>query len=184
VTSGAFYHYFASKQALAMAMVDQGWSTVIAEVTRCLNRSGPGLERVITMTFQLSELMKRDKSVGMANHLAQAFGQLSLVEGRQSLHEHVGHFIHRVADALSDIDFRDDVSPTQAASLVWIALHGCHLISDAAVDDSSHIEQLHVSWKVWLRSLLTPAALAHYEQFTTDLADRYTDSDRHRAWPG
>jgi len=75
VTTGAFYHHFASKEAVATAIVEQGWSKVIAEVTRCLNNPAPGLERVIVTTFQISDLMKRDKSVGIANHLAQAFGR-------------------------------------------------------------------------------------------------------------
>jgi AcrR family transcriptional regulator len=175
MTTGAFYHHFASKEAIATAIVAQGWSTVITEVTRCLNTSGPGLERVIVMTFQISDLMKRDKSVGIANHLAQAFGQLS-IEGRQSFHEHVSRFIRRVADALSDSDLRDDVTPTQAASLVWICLQGCHLLSDALMDNGSHVEQLLLTWQVGLRSMVTPTALSHYEQFTARLAGQYTDA--------
>jgi len=173
VTTGAFYHHFASKEAIAMAIVEQAWATVLAEVTRCLNKPGPGLERVIVTTFQLSELMKRDRSVGIASHLARAFGQLS-IDCRQSFHQHVSGFIRRVADALSDTDLREDVSPAQAASLVWICLQGSHLLSDALMDNGSHVEQIHLSWMVGLRSMVTPATLPHYEQFTTQLASQYS----------
>ena len=76
---------------------------------------------------------------------------------------------------LSDADLREDVAPTQAASLVWIALQGCHLLSDALIDNGSHIEQLRLSWQVGLRSILAPAVLAHYEQFMNDLAGQYAE---------
>ncbi|WP_313675134.1 TetR/AcrR family transcriptional regulator [Mycolicibacterium sp.] len=183
VTTGAFYHHFASKEAIAMAIVERGWSTVLTEVTRCLNKPGPGLERVIVMSFQLSELMKRDRSVGIANHLAQAFGQLS-IDGRESFHQHVKRFIRQVADALGDTELREDVNPTQAASLVWICLQGCHQLSDALMDNGAHVEQIHLSWMVGLPSMVTPAALPHYEQFATQLAGRHTEPDRYRRWPG
>jgi AcrR family transcriptional regulator len=179
VTTGAFYHHFASKESVATAIVEQGCSKVIVEVTRCLNRAGPGLERVIAMTFHISELMKRDESVGIANHLARAFGQLSM-DHRQSFHEHVSRFIRQVADALSDTELHEDVNPTQAASLVWSSLQGCHLLSDALMDNRSHVEQLHLNWRVGLPSIVTPAALAHYEQFTAHLASEYTESERSR----
>ena len=175
VTTGAFYYHFTSKESLATAIVDQGWPKVIAEVTRCLNAPGPGLERVIAMTFRVSELLKRDKSVWMANHLAQAFGQMS-ADGRQSYQEHVNRFIHRVADALVDTDLREDFSPREAASLVWVALHGCHLLSDALMDSGPCAEQLRLSWSVGLRAMVPPADLPRFQQFTARIAGQYANS--------
>jgi len=59
---------------------------------------------------------------------------------------------------------------------VWISLQGCHLLSDPLMDNGSHVEQLHLSWRVGLPSMVTPRALPHYEQFTTDLAGQYTNA--------
>lgn len=180
VTTGAFYYHFSSKEALAMAIVDNAWPKVIAEVTRSLNAPSPGLEKVIVMTFRVSELMKRDKSVWIANHLSQAFGRLS-IEGRCAFQEHVSKFIHCIADALGDADLREGVTPKQVGSLVWMALQGCHMLSDALMDSDSPAEQLRLSWSVGLRSMAPPESLPYFQEFTNRVARQYVSLESNRS---
>ena len=86
VTTGAFYYHFDSKEDLARTIIE-GWPKALGVIDGCLESPSPGLENIIVMTYALSSLMKRDKFVWIANHLNQAFGQLSET-GREDFGSH------------------------------------------------------------------------------------------------
>lgn len=168
VTTGAFYYHFDSKHALASTIIAQGWPKALAAMGSCLNDSpSAGLERVISMTFVLSSLMKHDRSVWIANHLNQAFGQLSH-EGRRGFESRARQFIARVAAVIGPQDLRSDVTPEDFGSQVWIAVHGCHLLSDALGSDV--IVGLERSWRNLLPGLVPADSLSYFEQFVTRTA--------------
>jgi AcrR family transcriptional regulator len=163
VTTGAFYYHFDSKAKLAAAIMAQGWPKALKVIDGCLNSpEGTGLERVIRMTFALSSLMKQDRSVWIANHLNQAFGQLS-EEGRRGFEDRARQFVARVAAVVRDENLRPEVTPEDVGSQVWITVHGCHLLSDAMGDDV--IERLSRSWQGLLRALVPAESLPRYEEF-------------------
>ncbi|MBU3751335.1 MAG: TetR/AcrR family transcriptional regulator [Mycobacterium sp.] len=163
VTTGAFYYHFDSKAALASAIMAQGWPKALITIDGCLSQSSsPGLERVILMTFALSSLMKQDRSVWIANHLNQAFGQLN-DEGRRSFQNRAQQFIAKVAAALSAEDLRPEVTAQEVGSQVWITVHGCHLLSDALDDDV--IQRLARSWQTLLPGIVPAQSLAYFERF-------------------
>lgn len=168
VTTGAFYYHFDSKAALAAAIIAQGWPKALAVIDGCLDDAvRPGLERVITMTFSLSSLMKRDRSVWIANHLNQAFGQLS-EEGRRGFENRARQFVARVAATIGPQDIRPDISPADVATEVWITVHGCHLLSDAMGSDV--VDGLERSWQILLPAIVPAESLAHFEQFVARTA--------------
>lgn len=168
VTTGAFYYHFDSKPALAEAIMAQGWPKALTVIDDCLNRSAsPGMERVITMTFALSSLMKQDRAVWIANHLNQAFGQLS-EKGRRGFESRARQFVARVANVLRSEDIRADITPEDVGSQVWITVHGCHLLSDAMDDDV--IERLSRSWRTMLPAIVPADSLAYFEHFVARAA--------------
>ena len=126
-----------------------------------------GLERVISMTFVLSSLMKKDRSVWIANHLNQAFGQLSN-EGRQGFENRARQFIARVAAVIGPQDIRPDVTPEDIGTQVWITVHGCHLLSDALGTDV--ITRLERSWRNLLPALVPDDSLPYFEHFVARTA--------------
>jgi AcrR family transcriptional regulator len=170
VTTGAFYHHFTSKKAVAEAIIGDGWPRALHVIDKNLNSASPGLENVIAMTFDLSALMKRDPTVGVANHLNQAFGEFDR-DGREGFRRRASSFVTRVAGAVNRADLRDDISPEEVGSLVWINVHGCHLLSDALGD--SVFERLELSWRTMLDSVAPEDARLYFEQFVKRTAAQY-----------
>lgn len=170
VSKGAFYYHFDSKEDLARTIIIEGWPKALAVIDGCLESPSPGLENIIVMTYALSSLMKRDKFVWIANHLNQAFGQLSET-GREDFEAHATQFAERLANKLSPADLLDDITPRQVADMVWVTLHGCHLLSDAMKDSVS--DRLSESWVILLRGIVPDAELPYFQQFVTRTASRY-----------
>ena len=169
-TTGAFYYHFDSKEALAAAINEQGWPKALAVFTRCTESAAPGLENIITMTFALSDLMKNDKSVWIANHLNQALGQLS-EDGRRGFQQRAATFVSRVAAAISPADIREDVTPESVGNMVWITVHGVHLLSDAMMDDV--FTRLTDSWRMILPAIVQADSLPYFQQFLIRTAAQF-----------
>lgn len=170
VTTGAFYYHFPSREAVATAIVRQGWPKAVEVLDHHLKAPGPGLENVIAMTFALSELMKRDMTVWVANHLNQGFAEFSR-EGRDGFKKRAQTFTAKVAGTLNRNEIRDDFTEEQVGNLVWIAVHGCHLLSDAMSDNV--FDRLALSWRTMLAAIAPEESLHHYEQFVKRTAARY-----------
>lgn len=175
VTTGAFYYHFDSKAVLAAAIMAQGWPKALTVVDAALSDSSrPGLERVILMTFELSSLMKRDRSVWIANHLNQAFGQLS-EEGRRGFESRARQFVARVADVIGPDEIRPDITSTDVGNQVWITVHGCHLLSDAMGDDV--FDRLARSWHIMLPATVPADRLAYLAEFVDRTAGNQRPSN-------
>lgn len=170
ITTGAFYYHFGSKEALAAAITQQGWPKALKVFTECIDSKRPGLENVIVMTFALSEVMKRDKSVWIANNLNSALGQLS-EEGRRGFRDRAMTFVSRVAQAVQPSDIRDDVTPEIVGNMVWTTVHGCHLLSDAMMDDV--FARLAESWRMLLPATVPAESLPYFEHFLTRTAAQF-----------
>lgn len=174
VTTGAFYYHFESKAVLAAAIMGQGWPKALAVMDANFSvKSRPGLERVILMTFALSSLLKQDRSVWIANHLNQAFGQLS-EEGRRGFESRARTFVARVADVIDPAEIRPDITAAEVGNQVWITVHGCHLLSDAMGDDV--IDRLARSWRMLLPATVRADKLPYYEQIVVRAADQYSET--------
>lgn len=174
VTTGAFYYHFDSKAVLGAAIMAQGWPKALTVIDDCLGDSSkPGLERVILMTFALSSLLKRDRSVWIANNLNQAFGQLS-EDGRHGFESRARQFVARVAEVIDPDELRPDITPVDVGNQVWITVHGCHLLSDAMGDDV--IDRLARSWHLLLPAIVPAATLSDCERFIVRLAGNQSPS--------
>ncbi len=144
---------------------------------RWLDPATANLENVIVMTFALSELLKRDTFVWVSNHLNQAFGQLSET-GRIEFKAKANTFVNRIADAIQPSDIRADVTRHEVGYMVWMMVHGCHLLSDALQD--SVFERLSQSWRLLLRAVVSTESLPYFEQFVTRTTVQYGRTDAAR----
>ena len=56
VTKGAFYYHFASKEAVATAIIEDSQSKIVEAANRAASGSAAGLESVIAKTFGIARL--------------------------------------------------------------------------------------------------------------------------------
>ena len=78
VTKGAFYYHFDSKDALAVAIIDQFQIAIRDAFRRTIDPPAvPGLENIIRGTFAVARLIQSDVAVRIGNELSQSLGQVS-----------------------------------------------------------------------------------------------------------
>lgn len=168
VTTGAFYYHFASKEEVADAVGAQGWPKAWDVVAQYMNPDNPGLENVIAMTFAVTDLLKRDKSVWISNHLNQSLGLLNEA-GRKTFAHRAQSFTAGIAASVRPSDLRAGISHEDVGSQVWMMLHGCHLLSDAFGDDVS--KRLVASWRILLQAIAAEESLPHFEKLVATQTD-------------
>lgn len=168
VTTGAFYYHFESKEALASAIIAQTWPKLWEVVAR--HASTPGLESVTAMTFDLTDLLKRDRGAWMGHHFALVFSQVS-EPARRTDAEGSQSFFETVAAMIDQDDIRDDITRDDMATQVSMNLFGCHILADRLQD--SVAARMTRSWLTLLRGTAPADRLPHFEEFALSTAAQY-----------
>lgn len=169
ITTGSFYYHFDSKESLASAVIEEGWPRFFRVVDACTESGFPSLENVIAMTFELMQLLRRDKTVLVGARLDRATRLRGVnQDGRRSRSKAI---VDKVATAVSKTNVRDEVGPQIVGQLVWILLHGCDQLSEAMHDDP--IARLTQCWEVLLRGIVPADSLQYFEQFLARTSSTY-----------
>ncbi|MET8947921.1 TetR/AcrR family transcriptional regulator [Streptomyces sp. NPDC004542] len=83
VPKGSFYYFFASKEALALAVIDEHWATEKREWDRILGSDAEPLERLRRL-FEATEAGQRAGQKSCGSISGCLFGNLSLEMGNQT----------------------------------------------------------------------------------------------------
>lgn len=100
VPKGSFYHFFESKQALALTVVNEHWTEQRRQWTELLGSDRPPLQRLRDL-FEATETVQR---IGQRDHGAVVgclFGNLALELRNQA--EDVRHRLQEIFDAQIDL---------------------------------------------------------------------------------
>ena len=161
VSKGAFYYHFDSKEAVAVAIIEDYRSRNAAAMLERIDVSAPLLDRVMMATFVSAAILESDKTARIGNQLLQALGQVSSVASRV-YSEWTTEFVANLTTAVRRIGPRDGVDPAEFAEAMWAAVVGCHLLSSALSDDPH--ARLSRAWRTMLRaSLPEPAQRECYQ---------------------
>lgn len=155
VSKGAFYYHFDSKEAVAVAIIEDYRSRNAAAVFEHIDMSAPLLDRMIVATFVSAAILESDKTARIGNQLLQALGQVSSVASR-IYSEWTAEFVANLTNAIRNIGPRDGVNPAEFAEATWAAILGCHLLSSALSDDPH--ARLSRAWRAMLRATLPEPA--------------------------
>jgi TetR/AcrR family transcriptional regulator, transcriptional repressor for nem operon len=150
VPKGSFYHFFESKQALALTVVNEHWAAQCRQWTELLGGDRPPLQRLRDL-FEATETVQR---IGQRDHgsvVGCLFGNLSLELRSQA--EEVRHRLQEIFDAQIDLveqvvaeahgrgDTAATVDPREAARSIVAQLEGQVLFAKL-LDDPGQLEAM------------------------------------------
>jgi TetR/AcrR family transcriptional regulator, transcriptional repressor for nem operon len=100
VPKGSFYHFFESKQALALTVVDEHWEAQRRQWTALLGSDRPPLQRLRDL-FEATETVQRLGQRDHGNVVGCLFGNLALELRNQA--DDVRHRLQEIFDAQIDL---------------------------------------------------------------------------------
>lgn len=163
LTKGGLYFYFQSKNALAVAIIDEQLQIVREGITKRLDRRLSGLETLIETGFFIATLDIESDEVRATLHLIEQIGrsgglQAALFGDWSSAIEAM------VAQGITDGDIVEGADPKAVSRLVMSIYMGlrqtCDL--DAPADLFSSLEH---AWTLMLPGLAAPDRLSYFVQF-------------------
>ncbi|MBO1419760.1 ScbR family autoregulator-binding transcription factor [Streptomyces sp. FH025] len=161
VTKGALYFHFASKEELALAVIERQDELTRKASEKLLAMDLPGFETVVRMTFELAGRVLWDPvtRAGMRLTLERA------VPGgaaRESYGEWVEVVAGQLERAVAELDVRPTIDPRACAGFIISAVTGIQLMSRAALLDRSFPQRVAEMWDVIIPGLLPPRRSPHY----------------------
>lgn len=151
-TSGAIYFHYASKEKLALAVVEEHFATWPELVRQVRDADGPALEKLVALSFTVARAFRDDVVVRAGSRLWME---------RKAIDEplptpFVG-WIDTVTDLLEEARAQgalaDAVVPGTAALGIVYAFFGLHTVSDALEGRDQIEERLHDLWLLLLLAL-------------------------------
>lgn len=166
VPKGSFYYFFASKDALARAVVDQEWDAQYATWSAILNSEDPPLDRLRRLFDATVSTLQAGRRTGGAV-TGCLFGNLTLELSTQTeaeairarLQEIFATQVDMVRDVLAEANKRGDAQvgdPAQAARSIVAQLEG-QIMFAKLHDDTEHLDTL---WTNCLALLNAPSVAA------------------------
>ena len=174
LTKGAFYYHFDSKEALAAAIASDGWTRILEVVGAGNGAATPALEDAIRMTFDISYLVSNEPLVNMGYMLNQKLRQ-STPDGRISFQARADEFRQMVRNALASTDVRQGLDADEVAELIWVAVSGNLMLSEAIGDDG--LARLTRTWRGLLRSIVPDKSLEYFDRFLVRTAAQYEPNE-------
>ncbi|HUO70192.1 MAG TPA: helix-turn-helix domain-containing protein [Solirubrobacteraceae bacterium] len=132
LTKGAFYFHFASKEQLALAVIDEKQRQWLASVETAVGNEPTALARLRALGPALVRLHREDPSAfsvsRLARDLARVPGAAALVRGH--MRSWVALVAALIAHAQADGDLPGDIDPGDTAAVLVAAADGLKDLSD------------------------------------------------------
>ncbi len=175
VTKGAFYYHFASKEAVAAAIIEETQAKIVDTANQAAEGAGPGLESVIAKTFGIAGLVRTDRSISIGKELARSLTQISDA-GRTAFEVWTADFIGGVQKAAAQGELLADVDPDEVGEAIWVSVLGTDLLSNALGED--YATRLAEVWQVLLRGIVPAESLGYFQEFVRRASLRLTATDQ------
>ncbi|OJZ72861.1 TetR family transcriptional regulator [Mycobacterium paraffinicum] len=163
LTKGALYFHFTSKQALAIAIIDEQTADMTIAVQDLMSRGLSGLETVIDFSFLVAVQDIKSALFRAALNLVETVGQS---EGR---HQNLfGQWIKTLAaiaeQAIGEGDIDDRCGPEDLARMMLSAHMG--LRKTSSLDEPERfLHDLQKCWTLLLSGILRPGRNEYFDQF-------------------
>ena len=163
LTKGAMYFHFSSKQALALAIIDDLTEMSLATVVDLLARKMSGLETLIDLVFRLSVQDTQEDVARAGVRLLETLDNTTPVPPAlwQSRMEFVTTLIQR---AVTEGDAIDKHDPEDIARMVVGLWEGIRRISNLD-EPEQYLDNLQKIWILVLPSFTNPDRIDYFAQF-------------------
>jgi TetR/AcrR family transcriptional repressor of nem operon len=159
LTKGAMYFHFSSKQALALAIIDDLTEMSRGAVTELLARKMSGLETLIDLVYLLAVQDSQDEVARAGVRLLETLDNTNGLW--QSWIEIVTSLIHK---AVTEGDVIDHHEPEDIAKILVALWAGIRRISDLDQPEH-HLDNLQKAWILALPSFTNPDRIDYFTQF-------------------
>ncbi|WP_130177950.1 ScbR family autoregulator-binding transcription factor [Cryobacterium sp. SO1] len=155
LTKGALYFHFASKDALALAVIDAQHQRALALGDELLHSDQPGLQVLLRMAFELGKQVRDDPVSRAGIRLTMESSNLStpVVTPYEDWMAACEVLLQR---AIRDGDVRADVDVAAAAHFISPAFTGVQVVSGVLTGRADLVRRLIEMWSFVLPSLVVP----------------------------
>ncbi len=162
LTKGAMYFHFASKQALASAIIDDLTEMNRAAVTELVARKMSGLETLIDLVYLLAVQDTQNEVARAGVRLVDTLDNAALTTTPwQSSVDTVTTLIQKAATEGDVIDHHDPEDIAKMLVALWV---GIRRISDLDQPED-HLDNLKKAWILVLPSFTNPDRIDYFTQF-------------------
>ena len=163
ISRGAMYFHFPSKQALAMAVIEEAQKRGSEAAVGLLANKLTGLETLIDLSYLVAVLDIGDDLSRAGLYLLESLGRAEGLEARK-LREAVDALAHIAHRAVGDGDIVEGSDPTDIARLLVSMYIGVRHTSD--LDNAQlFLADLEKAWLLLLPGFADPARIAYLSQF-------------------
>ncbi|TFC68981.1 ScbR family autoregulator-binding transcription factor [Cryobacterium sp. TMT2-4] len=157
VSKGALYFHFASKEALALAVIEAQHEASIGLGQRLLDGTMPGLQALILMTFELAAQVRDEPVVSAGIRLTMEASNFSVpVVG--PFHDWIDVCGKVLRRAIDEGDVSADLNVEAAAHFISPAFTGVQTVSQVLTGRADLFQRVEEMWALVLPGLL-PAGL-------------------------
>jgi AcrR family transcriptional regulator len=163
ISRGAMYFHFPSKQALAMAVIDEAQKLGGEAAVGVLANKLTGLETLIDLSYLVAVLDIGEDLARAGLYLLESLGRAEGLEARK-LREVIDALAQIARRAVSDGDIVEGCDPTDLARLLVSMYIGIRHTSD--LDDAQRfLVDLEKAWTLVLPGFANPERIPYLRQF-------------------
>jgi AcrR family transcriptional regulator len=163
MTKGALYHHFDSKEALAIAIIEQGNNLTSDAFRHVCESSSPALENMIHGVFVVTDLLVSDKTARTAEQLTSGLAEFNSAAS-QVWSSRLDAITTQAKHASTEGDLREGLDPYVVSESFLNAMLGAQLLSKTA-DGNDHIKRLTRSLDLLLPVIVADTSLPYFREF-------------------
>jgi AcrR family transcriptional regulator len=176
MTKGAFYHHFDSMESLASAIIEDGATLVVAELSTMSDSFSPALENILHGTFVTADLFATNKVVRTAEQLTLAFGKFNEKAG-SAYATWIEAMTAQTSRAIAEGDIRSELDAKMVSESIIGATFGARMICQATTDGNDLVQRLTQMWELLFPAIVTETSLGYYREFLAREALRNVEHD-------
>lgn len=172
LTKGALYFHFASKEALALAVVDAQHQRATALGDELLHSNQPGLEVLLRMSFELAVQLREDPVSRAGIRLTLESSSLS-APVVTPYEEWIAACDVLLRRAIADGDVREGTDVEAAARFISPAFTGVQVVSEVLTGRADLRQRVIEMWLFVLPSLVVPERWERLRSLPQEMADAW-----------